>query len=46
MGPRSLLDRWNPVIREAAAKFNIPAMWLRAVRYIVQKRLFPEGASQ
>jgi soluble lytic murein transglycosylase-like protein len=31
MGPRSLLDRWNPVIREAAAKFNIPAMWLRAV---------------
>ena len=31
MGPRSLLDRWNPVIREAAAKFNIPAIWLRAV---------------
>jgi hypothetical protein len=31
MGPRTLLDRWNPVVREAAAKFNIPAMWLRAV---------------
>jgi hypothetical protein len=31
MGPRTLLDRWNPVIREAAEKFNVPAMWLRAV---------------
>jgi hypothetical protein len=31
MGPRTLLDRWNPVVREASAKFNIPAMWLRAV---------------
>jgi len=31
MGPRTLLDRWNPVVREAAAKFNIPPMWLRAV---------------
>jgi hypothetical protein len=31
LGPRTLLDRWNPVVREAAAKFNIPAMWLRAV---------------
>jgi len=25
---------------------NTDAMWLRAVRYIVNKRLFPEGASQ
>jgi len=31
MGPRSLLDRWNPVVREAAAKFHVPALWLRAV---------------
>jgi membrane-bound lytic murein transglycosylase B len=31
MGPRSLLDRWNPAVREAAQKFGIPAMWLRAV---------------
>ncbi len=31
MGPRTLLDRWNPVVREAAARFHIPPMWLRAV---------------
>ncbi len=31
MGPRSLLDRWNPVVREAAEKYDVPAMWLRAV---------------
>lgn len=31
MGPRTLLDRWNPVVREAAARFHIPALWLRAV---------------
>jgi len=31
MGPRTLLDRWNPVVREAAEKFHIPALWLRAV---------------
>lgn len=31
LGPRTLLDRWNPVIREAARKHGVPAMWLRAV---------------
>jgi len=31
MGPRTLLDRWNPVVREAAEKFHVPALWLRAV---------------
>jgi hypothetical protein len=31
LGPRTLLDRWNPVVREAAARFHIPALWLRAV---------------
>lgn len=31
MGPRTLLDRWNPLVREAAAKFHIPPLWLRAV---------------
>jgi soluble lytic murein transglycosylase-like protein len=31
MGPRTLLDRWNPVVREAAEKFHIPPLWLRAV---------------
>ena len=31
LGPRTLLDRWNPVVREAAAKYHIPPLWLRAV---------------
>ena len=31
MGPRTLLDRWNPVVREAASRFHISALWLRAV---------------
>jgi soluble lytic murein transglycosylase-like protein len=31
MGPRTLLDRWNPAVREAAKKFHIPPLWLRAV---------------
>jgi hypothetical protein len=31
MGPRALLDRWNPLVQEAAQKFNIPAAWIRAV---------------
>jgi len=31
MGPRTLLDRWNPVVREAAKKFHVPPLWLRAV---------------
>jgi soluble lytic murein transglycosylase-like protein len=31
MGPRTLLDRWNPVVREAAKKYHIPPLWLRAV---------------
>ena len=31
LGPRTLLDRWNPIIREAAQKHGVPAMWLRAV---------------
>jgi len=31
LGPRTLLDRWNPLVRAAAEKHGIPAMWLRAV---------------
>jgi soluble lytic murein transglycosylase-like protein len=31
LGPRTLLDRWNPVVREAAEKYHIPPLWLRAV---------------
>ncbi len=36
------------VIRQASGEIfgNTDAMWLRAVRYLVEKRLFPEGASQ
>jgi len=36
------------VTRQASSEIygNTDAMWLRAVHYIVQKRLFPEGASQ
>jgi hypothetical protein len=36
------------VTRQASGEIygNTDAMWLRAVHYIVQKRLFPEGASQ
>ena len=31
LGPRTLLDRWNPVVREAASRFHISPLWLRAV---------------
>jgi Transglycosylase SLT domain len=31
MSSRELLDRWNPLVQEAAAKFHIPPAWLRAV---------------
>ena len=36
------------VIRQASGEIygNTDAMWLRAVRYLVEKRLFAEGASQ
>jgi hypothetical protein len=36
------------VTRQASGEIygNTDAMWSRAVRYLVQKRLFPEGASQ
>ena len=36
------------VTRQASSEIygNTDAMWLRSVHYIVQKRLFPEGASQ
>jgi uncharacterized protein DUF2380 len=36
------------VTRQASGEIygNTDAMWLRAVHYVVQKRLFPEGASQ
>jgi molybdopterin synthase catalytic subunit len=36
------------VTRQASSEIygNTDAMWLRAVHYIVSKRLFPEGASQ
>jgi len=31
MTPKELLDRWNPLVEEAARKFHIPPAWLRAV---------------
>lgn len=31
MGPNALLNRWNPVVEEAAQKFHLPAAWIRAV---------------
>lgn len=31
MTPKQLLDRWNPIVQEAAQRFHIPATWLRAV---------------
>jgi hypothetical protein len=36
------------VVKQASSEIygNTDAMWLRAVRYLVKKRLFPEGASQ
>jgi hypothetical protein len=36
------------VVKQASSEIygNTDAMWLRAVRYIVKKRLFSEGASQ
>jgi hypothetical protein len=36
------------VTKQASSEIygNTDAMWLRAVRYSVQKRLFPEGSSQ
>ena len=31
MSPQQLLDRWEPLVQEAAQKFHVPAAWLRAV---------------
>ena len=31
MSSTELLDRWNPLIEEAADRFHIPAAWLKAV---------------
>ncbi len=31
MGARKLLHRWDAVVRAAAARFHIPASWIRAV---------------
>src|SRR3569833_2887658 len=31
LGPKALLDRWNPLVREAGEKFGVPWMWIRAV---------------
>ena len=31
MSSRELLDRWNPLVQEAAEKFHIPPAWLKAV---------------
>ena len=31
MAPTILLSRWEPLIKQAAHKFNIPADWIRAV---------------
>jgi hypothetical protein len=31
MGPKALLGRWNPIIADAAEKFQVPASWIVAV---------------
>jgi hypothetical protein len=31
MGPKQLLERWNPLIEDAARRFHVPAAWLKAV---------------
>jgi soluble lytic murein transglycosylase-like protein len=31
MSPQQLLDRWDPLVQEAARKFHVPAAWLWAV---------------
>ena len=31
MGPHALLHRWDPLIEKAAARFGLPADWIRAV---------------
>jgi soluble lytic murein transglycosylase-like protein len=31
MSDRQLLDRWNPLVQEAAGRFHVPAEWIRAV---------------
>jgi soluble lytic murein transglycosylase-like protein len=31
MGPKALLGRWNPIVADAAEKFQVPASWIVAV---------------
>ncbi len=31
MSPQQLLDRWDPLVQQAAQKFHVPASWLWAV---------------
>jgi hypothetical protein len=31
MGPKALIDRWQPFIEEASQRFNLPVSWIRAV---------------
>ncbi len=31
MGPKALIDRWQPLIGEASQRFNLPVSWIRAV---------------
>jgi membrane-bound lytic murein transglycosylase B len=34
LGPKALIARWDPMIEEAAARFHIPAAWIRAVMHV------------
>src|SRR5437763_9702064 len=31
MSSHQLMDRWNPLVADAAKRFNVPAAWIRAV---------------
>jgi len=31
LGPRALLDRWDPIMEAAARRFHVPKSWIRAV---------------
>jgi soluble lytic murein transglycosylase-like protein len=34
MGPRALMDRWDPLIADAAQRTGVPADWIRAVMHV------------
>jgi soluble lytic murein transglycosylase-like protein len=34
MGPRALMNRWDPLIADAAQRFGVPADWIRAVMHV------------